>query len=310
MIRSRYTAIATAAGAIVIWSLNATLASVVLARLTLLQVLALEFGGAFVCLVAASLGRPGAARRGRLTTGGAVIAVVGVTGTIGLQYLAFATAPIVAANAVTYAWPLLVSAYGALFARAPGARFTLLLASAGFAGVILLFSARGGGSAGASPVLGYAAALGSALAMAGYTLASGRSGMTATGLLLVGTGAGTALALPAAIVEGADWTPLWALALAALIGMAMLALGYGLWTRAMSTRVGRRLAPAAYSTPLLSTIALLASGHGLDLAGIVGCGLISACAAGIVVSESRRLRQRARFTERDFSCAANAASPS
>lgn len=51
-----------------------------------------------------------AARPACRRPGTASVGVVGLAGTIALQYLAFATAPLVAANATAYAWPLLVAA--------------------------------------------------------------------------------------------------------------------------------------------------------------------------------------------------------
>lgn len=40
-----------------------------------------------------------------------LVGVIGLTGTIFLQYLAFAAAPIVAANVLTYGWPLLAAVW-------------------------------------------------------------------------------------------------------------------------------------------------------------------------------------------------------
>jgi len=294
-----------AAGAIGLWSLNALAAGAVLDVLSVAQVLALQFGGAFVALavaraVAARRMRersreraPVAARRRRIGPRDAAVAVVGLGGTIGLQYVAFASAPLVAANAIAYAWPLLAAIWSALAPGARGSQRSLAFALTGFGGVVLLFAARGGGGGAqdGAPLLGYAAALGSATAMAGYTLTAGGVRASTTDLLLAGTGAGAAVAIPVAVLEGAPWTPAWAVALAGGIGVAMLAVGYGLWTRAMADPAGARLAPAAYATPLLSTGLLLAGGARLPLAGLAGCGLILLCTAGVVVDALLRGRR-------------------
>jgi drug/metabolite transporter (DMT)-like permease len=274
-----------AGGAIAIWSLNATAAGVVLERLSVPQVLVLQFGGAFASLLTArAIARPAGRVRVSLTSRTVAIGVVGLTGTMVLQYVAFASAPLVAANAIAYAWPLMAAAWTALAVRGDASRTPLALALVGFGGIVLLFSARGGAGAsdGATP-LGYLAAIGSAVAMAGYTLTAGRSRARTTDLLLVGTGAGALVTLPVALAESAPWSPLWAVALSVGIGMAMMALGYGLWTRAMAHAIGARLAPAAYATPLLSTAVLLASGQRLSTLGLVGCALIVVCAAGVAV---------------------------
>lgn len=62
----------------------------------------------------------------------------------------------------------------------------------------------------------------------------------------------------------------------------MMAIGYGLWTCAMAHPAGARLAPAAYATPLLSTVSLLATGQQLSPLGLLGCALIVLCAAGVI----------------------------
>jgi len=296
----RGAAVTSAGAAIAIWSLNAAAGGAALAELTVLQVLALQFGGAFVTLAAArALRRRDATARSGFPSPRAIgIGVVGLTGTMVLQYVAFATAPLVAANAIAYAWPLLAAAWIALAPGARGSRATLGLAALGFCGVVLLFGARDGSgtaSAGGAPWLGYVAALGSAAAMAGYTLTAGRSGARTSDLLLTGTGAGVLVTAPAALLQGAPWSPAWAVALALGIGIVMLALGYGLWTHAMSHPAGARLAPAAYATPLLSTGLLLATGHRLGPLGLLGCALILASVAGVVLDAVRpRGRRRSR----------------
>jgi len=289
-------AVAAACGAIAIWSLNAAAGGAALDHLSVLQVLALQFGGAFLVLAAArALRRDTPAKRGGIGGRAIAIGVVGLTGTICLQYLAFASAPLVAANAIAYAWPLLAAAWAAIAPGARGSRASLGFAVVGFGGVVLLFAARGGGGlSGSAPMLGYVAALGSAFAMACYTLMAGRSGARTSDLLLIGTGVGALGTIPAALLEGAPWSPAWAVALGLGIGVAMLAAGYGLWTRAMAHPAGARLAPAAYATPLLSTGLLLATGQRLSPLGLLGCGLIVLCATGVVLDALPRRDRRAR----------------
>jgi drug/metabolite transporter (DMT)-like permease len=278
--------VAAAFSAIAIWSLNAAAGGVALARLSVLQVLACQFGAAFlvlICFRVLTSGTPtvtSPGRRERL----ALIGVVGLSGTIVLQYVAFATAPLLAANAIAYAWPLMVAGWMALAPGMRGSHVSLALTAVGFVGVVVLFASRQDtGQGGSAPLLGYVAALGSAVAMAGYTLTAGRSGARTADLLLVGTGAGALGTVPAALLQGDAWSPAWAVALALGIGVAMMALGYGLWTHAMAHPIGARLAPAAYATPLLSTGVLLATGQQLSPFGLVGCALIVVCAAGVVL---------------------------
>jgi len=166
-----------------------------------------------VLAAARALRRDTPAKRGGIGGRAIAIGVVGLTGTICLQYLAFASAPLVAANAIAYAWPLLAAAWAAIAPGARGSRASLGFAVVGFGGVVLLFAARGGGGlSGTAPMLGYVAALGSAFAMACYTLMAGRSGARTSDLLLIGTGVGALGTIPAALLEGAPWSPAWAVA--------------------------------------------------------------------------------------------------
>jgi drug/metabolite transporter (DMT)-like permease len=272
------------------WSLNAVAAGAVLDRLSVMQVLALQFSGAFCALaLARAVCRHEPARRRSFGARVVAIGVIGLTGTIGLQYLAFATAPLIAANAIAYAWPLMAATWAAFAPGARGSRTSLVLAVVGFGGVVLLFSAHEGNEpSGSATWTGYVAALASALAMAAYTLTAGRSGARTTDLLLVGTGAGALGTTPFALLQSSPWSPLWAVLLSLGIGVAMLAMGYALWTHAMAHPLGERLAPAAYATPLLSTGLLLAAGQRLSLVGLLGCGLIVLCAAGVVLDAVNR----------------------
>ena len=283
--------VATAVGAVLIWSTNALAGGAALERLTVVQVLALQFGGAFAVVAIARVAGPPdhGPRPGARAATVAALGAVGIAGTLGLQYIAFALAPLLAANAIAYAWPLMVAAVAALAGGGPKPRAPLALALAGFVGVILVFAQRGGGggaggggAAAPAPLVGYVAALGSATAMAAYTLAAGRIAAGTRDLLLAGTGCGAVVAVPLAVAEGGAWTPGWAVALGLFVGVGPVGLGYALWTRAMADPRGPRLAPIAYATPLLSTLLLVLAGDRLAPLGMLGCGLIVLSAAGVV----------------------------
>lgn len=147
---------------------------------------------------------------------------------------------------------------------------------------------RGGAGAGSLPLLGYAAALGSALAMAWYTLAIGRVAGSRIHLLLVATGTGAAVSVPAVVAQGHPWASTSGIVLGLYTGLGPMAAGYALWTYAMTHPTGARLAPIADATPLLSTLALLATGEQLSAVGLLGCALIVICAAGVVIDARSR----------------------
>ncbi len=133
---SKLAAVAAAA-AIVIWSTNAAAGGAALRGLTVIQVLALQFGGACVTLALARAiqtrreHRASAPVRGRPSRGSIAVAVLGLAGTMTLQYVAFALAPLVAANAIAYSWPLMVAAGVGV---THGSRRPIALAMVGFAG--------------------------------------------------------------------------------------------------------------------------------------------------------------------------------
>jgi len=268
---------AAAGGAVLLWATKALAAGLALAHLSVIQVLALQFGAAAAVLFAARRRSAPAVHPRAVAVG-----VVGLAGAIALQYVAFAAAPLIAANVIAYAWPVMVAAW--LARRGAGGRAPLVLALAGFAGLVLILTQGGnaGGEAGA-PLLGYAAALGSALAMAWYTLAAGDAPGSRADLLLIATATGAAATIPLAAAQGGSWSPAGAVALGLYTGAGPMAAGYALWTYAMSHPAGARLAPVAYATPLLSTLVLVAAGERLSPLGFIGCALIVLCAAGVLL---------------------------
>jgi drug/metabolite transporter (DMT)-like permease len=205
---------------------------------------------------------------------------VGVAGTISLQYLSFATAPLVQANIVAYSWPLLVAAWLALSRLTRGSSWSLGCAVGGFGGVALMVA--GGTSGGGGSPWGLAAAAGSALCMALYTLAAPRTAGREHGALVWATGLGAAAALVVTAVTGMPGQVGPALLAAAYTGVGPMAAGYLLWTRAMASDEGRSLAPLAYGTPLLSTALLVVAGRPLEGIGLIGAAITLAATAAVL----------------------------
>jgi len=212
-----------------------------------------------------------------------LIGIVGLTGTMSLQYVAFATAPIVAANVLAYAWPLLLAAVW--LAATIRSRHTLVsagLALFGFLGIALIFAGPNQSTddpiAGTGLPWGYLAALGSAACMAIYTLGvSRRPAAAATTLLIPATLAGTVAALVFLVLRGGTAPTGTGVLVAAYLGLGPMAAGYALWTRAMTGGGAERLSPLGYATPLLSTVLLLATGAPAAGATFLGIGLVLSC---------------------------------
>lgn len=290
-----------AVAAVLLWSTNALAAGEALDRLTVLQLLTLQYGSAAGALTLAALvmrrrvappgGRgaieaepsayPGAAPGRR--SAAVLVGVLGLTGTIFLQYLAFDTAPLIGANVICYADGLLAALWVA--ARRPS-RATLTgvpLALVGFAGVIVVVTDQGDAAGGFQA--GYLAAFASAVCMAFYSLASGRTGASTLGMLLPATLVGTALALGLTTALGEAWPPVQDWAWAVYIGLGPMAAGYALWTYAMAEGRADRLVPLCYTTPLVSTALLLATGRPATGRILLGAGLILVCSLGVLLGE-------------------------
>ncbi|CAN5764751.1 DMT family transporter [soil metagenome] len=292
--------IAAAFAAVALWSTNALAAKLALAEFGVVQVLALQFGGATVTLAALRVAR--SARTGgadetvqrpslRLpyVLGGMAVGVVGLTGTISLQYLAFATAPIVEANVLAYGWPLFAAIWAAVAYRTRRALTGVPLAMVGFAGVALILGSGGGFGAAGGGTAGYAAALASAACMTLYTVASGRSRVPADASLLLASTLGMVFALVLCAAGTAHWVWSGAGAWAASVyaGVGPMAGGFLLWSVAMSGDGANTLAPLAYATPLLSKALLLLFGETLAPGGLLGSALVLICSIGVLIMDRK-----------------------
>jgi drug/metabolite transporter (DMT)-like permease len=276
-----------AVGAVLLWSTNAFAAKYALADLTVLQLLTLQFGAATLALAAMR-----AVQRGPRDLAGGwpaprhiLVGLIGLTGTIFLQYLAFDLARIVEANVIAYAWPLFVAVWAAAVVRNLQARLGLLLAVIGFAGVGLIFDARGGLSFADGMQFGYIFAVASAACMAFYTVASSRIPVSGDRLMLPATMLGTITAFGLSLWQGTPWPAPAAWWTAVYIGVGPMAAGFGLWTLAMSGDGAKRLAPVGYGTPLLSTVLLLLSGESFTPQTLLGAAMVMVCSIGVLAAD-------------------------
>lgn len=283
-------ALPAALAGVLLWATNAYAADAALARLSVFQLLTLQYGSAAVVVLAGHAARRIRAAPARTPMAGTglrplVIGVIGLTGTISLQYWAFATAPIVTANVIAYAWPLVVAVWMAATRRTRQAMVNVPLAILGFGGVALIFAAHGVAVTGV--IIGYAAASGSAAAMAFYTVAAARSAVSVTGLLVPATVVGATGGAIATVVSGDPWPPASAWLPAVYIGIGPMAAGYALWTYAMSHGGADRLSPIGYATPLLSTAILIATGRPFTTTTLIGAALVLTCSIGVLVNDRR-----------------------
>lgn len=293
-----------ALAAVVFWSTNAWAAGLALGAMSVGWLLLVQYTVAAAALLAVRQARRGHCsashpRRSASTLAVGMVGVVGLTGTIFLQYVAFATAPIVVANVLAYAWPLLAALWVALTLRSRRAIWLAGLALIGFGGVGLIFASPGatdasGGAPGAA--WGYAAALGSAACMAFYTVASSRMRVAATDLLVPATLAGVVAAAALTVATDHPWPETSGWIAAAYIGLGPMAAGYGLWTLAMAAGGAERLAPLGYATPLLSTLLLLATGAPATTTTLLGITLVLVCSIGVLTAQVQPGRRNSAST--------------
>ncbi|MFM6985771.1 MAG: DMT family transporter [Hydrogenophaga sp.] len=188
---------------------------------------------------------------------------LGVYGLFGFHFLLFIAlrhAPPVQANLVNYLWPLGIVVMAPLFL--PGVTLTsrhVLAALIGFAGAALAILGRGG-SGEAVWAWGYIPALASAFIWSSYSLLTKRVTpfpTAAIGSFALVSGVLSlvchALLEPAVALSAKDG------ALIALLGLGPLGGAFFLWDAALKRGDARQIGVLSFLTPLLSTLALLAT---------------------------------------------------
>ncbi|MGX5850701.1 DMT family transporter [Mesorhizobium sp. PL10] len=283
-------ALVFAVGAVALWSTNALVGKSLLANHPVSLVQLLQFcGAALVFAVIHLASRKNAARENAATTAQAVaVGIIGLVGTMVLQYIAFASMPVIEANLVAYTWPLMVAAAVIVLGKPQRPVLLGLTAVVGFVGVALVISGGRGLSFLQGSIVGYLAAFGSALCMAFYSIAVARLATSSERLLLPSALVGVGLTLLWCVHDGAAWPTGADLLLGLYLGAGPMGLGYYFWSRALKLEGGGKVAVVAYLTPIASTLLLTLSGERLTLTAIAGAILVigSCIAVGIERSEA------------------------
>lgn len=274
-------AIWLALAAIAFWATNAMTARLALGHLDVAQIQLLQFAGAALVFLVV-LGAKKGAGRSASRVASLSLGLIGLTGTMVFQYLAFAYGPIGEVNIVAYAWPLLAAlallAKGAL----PRPLTFIGLTALGFFGAALVVFRPGDGPMFASFSIGHLAAIASALCMAAYTVGVGSVAIDQNLAHLGGAVAGFAIAIAWCIVFTVDWPapaePAFWLGL--YLGVGPIGVGYLLWAKAMSTDPTGRVSMLGYLTPVASTSLLMASGESIHTLALLGALIVViSCAA-------------------------------
>jgi drug/metabolite transporter (DMT)-like permease len=215
--------------------------------------------------------------------------LLGVYGLFGfhlLLFIALQNAPPVQANLVNYLWPLGMVLLAPLFLVQARLRLTHLLAGGlGFCGAALAITQ--GNAWQGSFSWGYVAALGSAFIWATYSLATQRVAPFPTATIgWFGLASGLlslfchALWEPAVTLGVDDW---WRIV---VLGAGPLGGAFYLWDAALKHGDARQIGLLSFSTPLLSTLALLWQRGEFPHYSVVAGGFLIILAA-IIGSASR-----------------------
>ena len=265
-------------GAVALWSLLA-LFTAATGTVPPFQLAAMTFaiGGAVGLL--SWLVRPGSVRALRQPP---VVWALGVGGLFGYHALYFAAlrlAPPAEAGLLNYLWPLLIVLFSALL---PGERLRaahVIGALLGFAGVVVLMSARADLNLRAEHGLGYLCAFTAAFVWSGYSVLSRRFGTVPTDAVAGFCLATGALSLACHLAfettvwpaDAVEWSALLAL------GLGPVGAAFYLWDIGVKRGDIRLLGVGSYAAPVLSTLFLVLAGYAEPtLALALACALIVA----------------------------------
>lgn len=257
--RSRATLIGI--GAILLWAALALLTATA-GALPPFELMTLTFTVAFVSGLAllALRGRAALAEM-RQPPAPWLTAFIGIFGYHALYFYALQNAPVAEASLVAYLWPLFIVLFSALL---PGEKLRprhLVGAALGFAGTVVIITARNGAGAGAGAITGYLAAFACALTWSGYSVLNRRFEGTPSGMIV---GICGAVALAGALChllfettvtpDASQWVAIAGLGLGP-VGLAFLA-----WDHATKHGNLALLGALSYLAPLISTALLVITG--------------------------------------------------
>jgi drug/metabolite transporter (DMT)-like permease len=220
----------------------------------------------------------------RLSVGFVAIALLGTLVYQTCYVNGLRLAPAGEANLLNYLWPLFTALFAVPLRREPLSRRLVLGMVAGFAGCALLV---GGASGEEFPdrYLGYALAVGGAVAWGAYSNLIARLPGSSLEHQRVILAIGALAFVPALLLEGYSGLNLRAVPALAYLGLGPVALAAVCWQSAMSRGPVSRVAVAAYLTPLLSTLMLVAFG-GQPIEWRLAAGLALVLTAAILPSSS------------------------
>ncbi|OWY40637.1 EamA family transporter [Xenophilus sp. AP218F] len=218
--------------------------------------------------------------------------VFGIFGFYFFLFNAYSMAPVMEATVLSYLWPLLMVLLSPVFV--PGSRLGpnhILGSLLGFAGAALIVTG-GKLSLSMAALPGYLMALGAAVVWAVYSLLTRRlppapdnavgGFCLASGLLTLALHAATE---PAATPDAGQWLTIL------ILGLLPMGAAFLCWNRAMKSGDPRQIGALGNTTPLLSTLMLVASGQASlnGAAALAIAMIVGGAALGSLPAERLRL---------------------
>lgn len=197
----------------------------------------------------------------------AIVWLVGIGGLFGFHFFYFTSlksAPPVEANLINYTWPLLIVLFSGLL---PGEKLKahhVAGTALGLAGAALIVTKGRGLTIAPEHMLGYGAAILSALIWSTYSVISRRLATVPTAAV---AGFCLATALLSGLCHAVMEPPIWpegATQWLAIVGLGALPLGlaFFVWDHGIKKGNIQILGAASYLSPLLSTLFLILAGYG------------------------------------------------
>ena len=217
----------------------------------------------------------------------------GTTGLFGYHFLyftAFRLSPSAETGLIAYLWPLLIVIFSGLL---PGER----LRAPHLAGAIIAFAGAavivlGRPETQDTQAVGLALAFLCALTWAGYSVLSRRLGDVPTSSVTVFCLMSAALSAAAHLaIEETVWPPDWT-GWAAIVALGTGPVGAAFFTWHIGMKHGdiQLLGVASYAAPLLSTLALVATGYAPMTASLAVAAIMIAAGAALAAGASARAR--------------------
>jgi len=293
---SQTAATLTGLAAVFMWSFLSLL-TVASGTMPPFQLAAITFAIGGMVGVASWVARPGAARSLKQPPVVWLLGVGGLFGYHALYFIALRLAPPAEAQLFNYLWPLLIVLFSALLPNEKLKSHHILGVLLGLVGTLVLIAGMRGVEIKQEYIVGYACALGAALAWSSYSVLSRPFKDVPTDAVAGFCLVTAALSLLCHLLfEQTVWPQnLLQWSSIAALGIFPVGLAFYAWDRGVKFGDIRALGAASYAAPLLSTIFLVVAGYA-EPRWSLGLAAILISLGGIVAAKEIFIRRKARET--------------